>query len=56
MKLMGPIHALAMQLLAKGIMELKVSDRTKIGTKKMNDRDIIVALSSDFFDMKKWEE
>ena len=34
MKLMCPIHALAMQLLAKGIVVLKVSDYTKIGTEK----------------------
>ena len=32
-KLMGPIHALAMQLLAEGIIELKVSDHTKVRTK-----------------------
>ena len=54
-KLMGPIHALAMQLLAKGIVQLKVSDRTKVGTKSLNDKDIIVALSPEFYDMDKWD-
>ena len=54
-KLMGHIHAFAMQLLAKGIVKLKVSDGTKVGTDKLNDKDIIVALSPDFFDMKRWD-
>ena len=54
-KLMGPIHALAMQLLAKVIVELKVSDRTKVGTKSLNDKDIMVALSPEFYDMEKWD-
>lgn len=33
-KKMGPIHALVLQLLAKGILALGVMDMTKIGTKK----------------------
>ena len=45
-KLMGPIYALALQLLAKGITELKVSDQTKVGTNNLNDTNIIVDLAN----------
>ena len=45
-KLMGPIHALALQLLAKGIIELKVSDQTKVGTDNLNGTHIIVGLAN----------
>ena len=45
-KLMGPIHALALQLLAKGIIELKVSDQIKVGTDNLNDTHIIVDLAN----------
>ena len=54
-QLMGPIHGLALQLLAKGIIELQVSDHTKVGTKELNDKHILVALSIDFYHMDKWE-
>ena len=54
-KLMSPIHTLDMQLLAKGIIELKVSDHTKVGTKGLNNEDIIVALTLDSCDIKNWE-
>ena len=43
---MRPIHALALQLLAKGIIELKVSDQTKVGTDNLNDTHIIVGLTN----------
>ena len=44
---MGPIHALTMQLLAKGIIELKVPDRTKVGTNDLNDKHIVVSLTDN---------
>ena len=44
----GPIHALAVQLLAKGIIKLIVSDGTKVGTKYLNDKHILVSLTADF--------
>ena len=47
---MGHIHALTMQLLAKGLIELKVSDCRKVGTKELNDKHIIVSSTPDFFD------
>ena len=53
-KLMGLIHALAVQLLAKGIIEFLVAHRTKVGTKELNEKHIVVALSIDFYAMDKW--
>ncbi|KAL7529160.1 hypothetical protein ACHAXR_002820 [Thalassiosira sp. AJA248-18] len=41
-KLMGPIHALALQMLAIGIIELHVSDTTKIGTDKLSDSHVLI--------------
>ncbi|KAL7548847.1 hypothetical protein ACHAWF_015173 [Thalassiosira exigua] len=43
-KLMGPIHALCLQLLAKGIVDLGVSDEGKafIGTDKLEAKHIVV--------------
>jgi hypothetical protein len=43
-KLMGPIHALALQMLAKGIIELYVSDTTKIGTDKISDSHVLIRI------------
>ena len=43
--LMGHIHAIALQLLSKGIILLGISDKTKIGDeKKLNDNHVIVTL------------
>ena len=54
-KLMGPIHALAMQLLAEDTIELQVTDCTKVGTKQLNDKHILVALSIDFYNIDRWD-
>ena len=43
---MGPIHALALQLYAKGIIRLAVSDSTKVGTDKLNNKHIVVLMAS----------
>ena len=43
---MGVIHAPALQLLARGIIELKISDVTKKGTEKLNDNHIVVDLAN----------
>ena len=44
--LMGLIHVWALQLLVNGIINLKVSDRTKIGATNLNEKDITVALGN----------
>ena len=41
---MGPIHALALQLVAKGIIGIEVSDRTKIGTDKLKNDHFVISL------------
>ena len=40
----GPIHGLALQLLAKRIIGLSVGDSTKIGTDKLANKHLIVKL------------
>ena len=40
---MGQVHALFLQMIAKGIIQLKVDDKTKIGTVKVTRRDLSVA-------------
>jgi len=42
---MGPIHAIALQLLSKGIISFSISDKTRIGDEtKLNDNHVIVTL------------
>ena len=43
-KQMGPIHALVLQLLAKGIISVGVSDVSKIGSDKLNATHIVITL------------
>lgn len=43
-KLTGQIHGLALQLVAKGIIKLDVSDKTKIGTKHFKVDDVCISL------------
>jgi len=43
-KLVGPIHALSLQLLSRGIIELTVSDETKIGTMALNSKLAMITL------------
>ncbi len=43
-RLMGPIHGVALQLFAKGIIGLAVSDSTKIGAKDLNPKHVRVTL------------
>ena len=43
-KRMGPIHALALQLLARGIISVDVVDRTKLGTDKLREEHLTVSL------------
>ena len=41
---MGPIHVLVLQLLAKGIISVGVSDVSKIGSDKLNATHIVITL------------
>ena len=41
---MGPLHSLVLQLLAKGILALSISDMTKIGKKDMSAKHVSIAL------------
>ena len=41
---MGPIDALALQLLGKGIIAFDIADSTKVGTKELNDSHVILYL------------
>ena len=41
---MGPIHALCLQLLGRGIIGLHSSDSSKIGTDKFDENDVVVRL------------
>ena len=43
-KNMGQIHGLALQLLGKGMVELAVSDTTKIGTQGLGVKHLVVVL------------
>ena len=43
-KQVGQIHALALQLVSKGIVALSVSDQTKLGTEKLTSKDLFVTL------------
>jgi len=40
---MGQMHALCLQMIAKGIIQLKIDDKTKMGTDKVTRRDLSVA-------------
>ena len=41
---MGQYHALALQLVAKGVISLEVNDTSKIGTNKLNTDHIGITL------------
>ena len=41
---MRQIHALAMQLITKGIVALTVTDSTKIGTNKLRQEHLVVTI------------
>ena len=47
---MGPIHALVLQLIAKGIVALGISDSTKMGTAKLKDNDVMLYLPNGMND------
>ena len=40
---MGQVHALCLQMIAKGMIELKVNDKTKVGTDKIARGDLSVS-------------
>ena len=40
----GPFHALALQLLANGIIDLKIQDVTKIGTDELTAEHVTIIL------------
>ena len=40
---MGQVHALCLQMIAKGIIELKVNNKTNIGTDEMTRGELSVA-------------
>ena len=41
---MGPIHALTLQLLVKRIISVDILDKTKVGTKTLNNTHAIMSL------------
>ena len=41
---MGPFHGLALQLVAKGIVAIEVEDKSKLGTEKIVQNDLILTL------------
>ena len=43
----GQIHAVCLQLIAAGIVSLKVTDTSKIGTEKITAKDIVVICLND---------
>ena len=43
-KKMGPIHALALQLITKGIIGLAVTDHANIGTDKLCAKHLVVTI------------
>ena len=45
-KSMGPIHALLLQLVAKGIISVSISDVSKIGTDKLISKHVVICLSN----------
>ena len=52
---MAPIHRLVLQLLTKGIIELRVSDKAKIGTDKLNDSHTEIGLTAELLTLDHWE-
>ena len=40
---MGQVYALCLQMIAKGMIELKVNEKTKVGTDKITRRDLSVS-------------
>ena len=49
-KNMGRIHALMLQLIANGILELGVSDSNKVGKDKLNAKDVGLKLATTICD------
>eukprot|EP00956_Cyclotella_meneghiniana_P031331 scaffold81936_cov56-Cyclotella_meneghiniana.AAC.2 len=45
-KTMGPIHALLLQLIANGILNISVSDVSKIGQPKLTTKDVVLKLAT----------
>ena len=45
----GPIHGLALQLYARGIIGIEVADRTKIGTKHLHGKHLRITLPAKDF-------
>ena len=43
----GQINAVCLQLIAAGIVSLKVTDTSKIGTEKITAKDIVVICPND---------
>ena len=41
---MGQIHGLCLQMLARGIIGLRSSDPSKVGTDKFDENDVVVCL------------
>jgi len=46
----GPFHALALQLMANGIIDLKIQDVTKIGTDKLTAEHVTIILPNGKYD------
>ena len=51
----GQIHGLILQLLAKGVVELRVSDKAKVGGDKLNDSHAEIGLTAKFLDSDNWD-
>ena len=47
---MGPIHGLIFQLLVKGAVELRVTDKSKVGREKLNDYHAEIGLTAKFLE------
>ena len=52
---MALIHGLILQLLAKGVVELKVKDKSKVGGDKLNDSHAEIGLTAKFLDSDSWD-
>ena len=52
---MGPIHSLIFQLLVKGAVELRVTDKSKVGGYKLNDSHAEICLTAEFLESDSWD-
>ena len=50
---MSPIHGLIFQLSAKGVVEIRVSDKAKVGRDKLNDSHAEIGLTAKFLESTK---